>query len=205
MDDMTAVPLSVRQRFREALAEFQEAHPDLSVPDCAREFVQGLMQDDLDLVRDLITQDAQGIVAELLRREITSTRNSVMVGLDLPASTSGVSVGGRTITRTNETLFDRIEAWREYVPRLGRHSTVMAMTKADLLNSAERDQQLTDAFAFKMLVKKALAGELNDTETVGEHFTVEQVHVRMADIRHRLSTGALTIKLGEPVRRLKIK
>ena len=204
MDDMAVVPLSVRQRFREALAEFQEMHPDLSVPDCAREFVQGLMQDDLDLVRDLIIQDAQGIVAELLRREIMATRNSVMVGLDLP-STSGVKVGGRTIARTNETLYDRIEAWREYVPRLGRHSTVMAMTKSDLLDSAERDLQLTDSYAFKGLVKQALAAELNETETVADHFTAEQVQVRMADIKHRIRTGSISVKLGEPSRRLKIK
>ena len=199
-----AIPLSVRQRFREALAAFQEQHPELSVPDCAREFVTGLMAEDLELVRDLIVQDAQGVVAELLRREIQVTRSSVLTGFDLQ-STSGVRVGGRFVSRGSETLYERIEAWREYVPRLGRHSTVMEMRKEDLLSSADRDQQLTDAYAFKMLVKRSLADDLNDEETVGEHFTAEQIHVRLQDIRHRLSTGALRVNLGQTSNRIKLK
>lgn len=187
------IPLSVRQRFREALVAYAEQHPEMSVPECARAFVAGLMDDDRDLVQALITLDAQHIVAELLRRDISQNRNSAFAGLDLPASSE------RRARRpvNTETLYERIEAWREYVPALGRHENILDMNRVALRNSADYDQQRTDRYALKMLLKRELADALSDdTTTVADVFTAQQVREKMEDVRDRLTSGRLVVRFN---------
>jgi hypothetical protein len=191
------VPLSVRQRFREALAAFAEQHPDMSVPECARAFVSGLMDDDRDLVQALITLDAQHIVAELLRRDISSTRSSVFAGLDLPSSATQEQRTSRKSVST-ETLYERIEAWREYVPSVGRHENILDMNRVSLRNSADYDQQRTDRYALKMLLKRELADALtDDSQTVGEVFTAQQIREHMESVRDRLTSGKLVVRFNQ--------
>jgi hypothetical protein len=198
MTEASVVPLSVRQRFREALQAFAEQHPEMSVPECARSFVAGLMEDDRDLIAELITLDAQHIVAELLRRDIHATRNSVFAGLDLPTPETQARRSSGRSGISPETLYERIEAWREYVPTLGRHENILDMNRVSLRNSADYDQQRTDRYALKMLLKRELADALHDdAQTVGEVFTAQQVREHMESVRNRLTDGKLVIRFSQ--------
>ena len=191
---MTLEELTPRQRFRELLRSAQEEHPELSAPELADRIAATLPDDDRELVEQFLSSEARNIIAWELGRQIQAVRSGMYVAIDL-RNPAAPPISQRS-ERVRETLYDRIEIWKEWVPSEHRTRPVMDMTRRQLLESATYDMARVATFGYKALVKKKLAQGMPDDDVPAHHiYTAEQIAGFMDEAKREVNHGHLRLSV----------
>jgi hypothetical protein len=175
-------------------------HPEMSAGELADFVSTTLPDDDRELVQQFLNSEARTILAFEVRARHAQNRTGIFNTIDIHR-TDAPSVA-QLSERRRDTLYDRVEAWREYDPTERRSRALLDMNRPALLESANFDLQKMAHFGFKGLLKQRLAEGLpNDTVTVAEVYTTEQVVDLTERVKKEFNRGNLRLKL-KPIRPL---
>lgn len=200
-----AIEVNPRQRFRQLLEDMSAEHPELGAGELADLVGRTLPQEDVIFVQQFLTSEARTILAYELRMHFAQNRNSIFSTIDIQNRNRVQGSGGKSAPvtvadlpeRKRQSLYERIEAWREYVPSERRSRALLDMNRAALLDSADFDLQKTYHFGFKGRLKQRLAeGLTNDTVTVSEVYTNEQIVDLTEAVKKEMSRGNFRLKIA---------
>lgn len=200
MEQPQAPPRNARAEFRARLAAFAEEHSGLSAGEAAEQFGGSLPDQDRELVNEFLTTEARNILAWELRAQFSRNRAGIFAALDItnPDRPAVAELG----ERAQESLYERITQWREFVPSDNRAQLLMVLTRPKLRESAQYDAGHVAHFGWKMLLKTRLADGMPDDMTpVGSHYTPEQIAALGEQIRRDMTRGNFRLKI-QPVRPL---
>lgn len=188
------VVLTPRQRFRALLEQMTTEHPAMSAGELADLVAETLPDDDMQLVQEFLASEARTILAYELRAKFSQTRNRIYQTFDL-RNRDAPPVRELSERRQN-TLYERIEGWREFVPSENRTRPLLDMNRAALLDSAEYDLRKTFTFGFKGMLKQRLAAGLtNDEQTVADVYTDDQIIDLTERVKKEMSHGNFRLKI----------
>lgn len=187
------VELTPRQRFVALLRQARDDHPDMSAPDLADEIAATLPDEDRDLVEAYLATEARNILALELGRQITTNRNQIFHVFDLK-NPKAPPVAQRS-QKVKETLYDRIEEWREYVPSQHRTRAIFDMNSEELRESARFDLSRTYHHAFKARLKLQLAERLGANQVVADLFDAETIVDLTQRIKTEMNRGNFRLKI----------
>lgn len=178
-----------RQRFRMRLQQALEDHPDMGAPELADLVATTLPTEEPELVQAFLSSEARNIIAWEISRQITSSRSQIFQAIDL-TNRNPKPLEQRS-EKARNTLYERVEEWRE------QGVYVLDMTRPQLLQQAEQDLRMTATYAFKALFKRELArGMPNDSATVGEIYTNEQIIDLTQRVKGEVNRGNFRLKVS---------
>jgi hypothetical protein len=182
-----------RQRLVALLRGARDDHPDLSPGELADEIAATLPDEDRELVEAYLASEARNILALELSRQVTANRNQIFQVFDLK-NPKAPPVAQRS-AKVKNTLYDRIEEWREFVPSQHRTRALLDMTRDELRESARFDLSKTFHHAFKARLKMKLADQLGDNQIVADVFSAETIVDLTQRIKGEISRGNFRLKI----------
>ncbi len=184
---------SPRQRLVALLREEREANPDLSNSELADDIAATLPDEDRALVEAYLASEARNILALELNRVTVSNRRQIMQVFDLK-NPKAPPVMQRS-EKVRNTLYERIERWREYVPSQHQTRDLLDMTRDELRESAQYDFQRTFTHAFKARLKNQLADGMNATQVVSDVYTTERIVDITQRVKNEMTRGNFRLKI----------
>lgn len=109
--------------------------------------------------------------------EMSAIRTAVATRIATAEEIADVMAAG---TRGKGGAWDR---WLERDPASGRHVPILAMTKAQLLAAAREREGLAKTQVVRADFNRALANQLNDTQTVGDVWSTAEMDTLYARVR----------------------
>lgn len=192
--------IGARQRFRQLLEQVTDEHPEMNSGEIADYVARTLPATDLSLVEEFLASEARAILAMVVLRHHAQTRHGIFttIGIQNPTAPPVAKLS----EKRQQTLYERIEAWREYVPAERRSKPLGSMTRPMLRDSAEYDIAKVYHFGFKSLLKQRLADALPDDETtVSEMFTSTEIAELTERVKKDMSRGNFRLRI-KPVHSL---
>jgi hypothetical protein len=188
--------LTPRQRFRQIIEDLLAEHPEMSTADLADLVATTLPTEDAELVEAFLAAEARQILAWEVRAHVAQNRGQIMHVIDIHGRNQAPPLKQRS-EKVRATLYDRIEAWREYVPSENQSRPLLDMTRRDLLESADFDLGRAFTFGFKHLLKRRLAEGMPDDNTPAHAvYSTEQVADLAERIKEEMSRGNFRLKLA---------
>jgi hypothetical protein len=187
------VELTPRQRFVALLREARDNHPDLSPGELADEIAATLPDEDRELVESYLASEARNILALELSRQDLTNRAQIFHVFDLK-NPKAPPVAQRS-EKVKNTLYDRIEEWREFVPSQRRSRALFDMTRDELRESARFDLSKTYHHAFKARLKLQLAERLKGTQVVSDLYDAEAIVDLTQRIKTEMNRGNFRLKI----------
>lgn len=187
--------LSPRARFRALLENQMQEHPDLSTAELADAIAETLPDDDRQLVQDFLASEARMILALEIRARVVQHRQQIFNAINI--HDQAAPPVRELSERRQDKLYQRIEAWKEFVPSQNRTRTLLEMTRGELMDSSRGDLQKAVTFGFKSLFKQRLAeGMPDDTTTVGDTYTDEQIIDLTERVKKEIGRGNFRLKVN---------
>jgi hypothetical protein len=180
--------MSPRRRIMALLAEAAEDHPELGAAEVAAHVARLLPDDDRQLVETFLVSEFNHILAFELRMQFSRTRHGFFGTLDLrnPDAPPITELSAKR----QDTIFERIEAMREFVPSQNRTLPLLDLTRSQLSDSIDFDLSKAFHFGFKAILKERLMAALpDDTKKVGEVFSAEQIVDLSQKIKKEMNRG----------------
>lgn len=198
VNDPPASGPSPRAAFTARLKDYAEVHPELSAGEVARIVTSHLLEDDQSFVEEFFIHEGALILAWDLRSEYVQDRRGIYRIVDI--AKAGEPHLDKMPQKKRESIFDKISQWREYDPLSNQGQLFISFNKPMLLKSASRDAGLAQLHGWKSAFKIDVAALLpDDTATVGEYFTPDQLLALMATtkqtIAQEIAKGTLRIKI----------
>lgn len=193
-------PVNPRVRFRALLEQMMNEHPEMSTGELADYAATRLPEEDRQLVEAFLASEARTILAFELRIHHSKARHSIFSAIAIHDQEAPKVA--ELSERRQDTLYSRIEQWREYVPGQNRTRPLLELKRTDLLDSANFDMQKAFTFGYKGLFKQRLAeGMPNDDVTVGQQYSDEEILAMGEQLKEEMGRGNFRLKL-RPVRPL---
>jgi len=188
--------LTPRQRLRQILEDLYADHPEMSTAELADLAASTLPNEDADLVQAFLAAEARQILAWEVRTHMAQNRSKIMQVIDLHGRTQAPPLMQRS-EKVRSSLYERIEAWREYVPSENQSRPLLDMNRRALLESADADLGRAFTLGFKHLLKRRLADGMPDDETPAHAvYTTEEVATIAEDVKKEMSRGNFRLKLA---------
>lgn len=201
MNNVSYNELSPRARLRRVLEDLVADHPEMSTADLAELVGRTLPEQDAQLVEEFLAAEAHQILAMELRMHFQQNRAGIFGTLDIHGRQPGVPLAQRS-ERVKNTLYERIEAWREYDPLAHRSRPLLDMNRRSLLESANFDMGRAFHFGFKGLLKQRMAEGMPDDDTPASSvFSAEQIVELSQKVRSDMARGSFRLRL-QPMRPL---
>lgn len=200
-DAVPSFAVTPRARFMEFVRRTQEDNPELDAGEIADLVVETLNEQDPDLLDDYLRDEARAFVAWKVNGEVRRERTQILQTIDL--TNKDAPPVAELSERRRLTLYERVEAWREFVPLQNRTRPLLDMTRRELLESADFDRSKVFYHGFKSLLKQRLAEGLpDDTTPVGEVYTAEQVINLTERIKNEMNRGNFRLRVTPAARQL---
>ena len=185
---------TTRQHVISVLRDLAEAHPELDTREIAELAAKRLPDEERNLITDFLRVEFSSILAWELRASYSQTRHGIFAAIDI--DNPDAPPIAELSEQRRETLYERITAWREYVPSQNRTRPLIDMNRVEVLESAQYDAAKTFHHGWKMLLKRRLAEALpDDVALVRDHFDPDEILSLGEQIKKEMSRGNFKLKI----------
>lgn len=189
VEEMEFDESTTRAEFNRELDRFAEEHAAMTAPEMARAFAAHLPRQNVDLVQRMIAASAYALLAARFRSRFSQIRNRVFATLDIPSSNPA------NPPRRLMTVAEKIEKWREFIPKKG-HKLLLEMTMAEvnLAFEARTRRMLAEAWRAEVL-RRIYDQRDTDDQLVADKFSAEEIRNIVQATRTAMYQGNLRIAI----------